>query len=100
MHVLVHDVIDGIFVPVEFNSGQIKRSYVIYITIIQDENSVRRKKKAAVILKTGRIDNIDSAVFISSVESMLSKRPLLRITVAFFLQYLALSSWLELQKFR
>ena len=34
---------------------------------VWDENSVRRKNKALVILKTGRFDSIDSAVIISSV---------------------------------
>ena len=32
-----------------------------------DANSLRRKNKAAVNLKTGRFDNINSAVIISSV---------------------------------
>ena len=53
-----------------------------------------RKNETRIILKTGRFGNIDSAVIISSVskaeqnrvsittaESMLSKRPVFRITV-------------------
>ena len=48
---------------------------------------LRRKSKATVILKTGRFDGIDSTDIISSVSkavqtSMLSKRTILRITVA------------------
>ena len=34
---------------------------------IWDENSLKRKNKAAVILKTGCFDNIDLAVIINSV---------------------------------
>ena len=48
-------------------------------------NSLRRKNKAAVNLKTGRFDNINSAVIISSVcKAVLSKRPVLRLTAALF----------------
>ena len=32
-----------------------------------DENSLRRKSNASVILKAGRFDNVDLAVIISSV---------------------------------
>ena len=42
-----------------------------------------RKNKAAVILKTGRFDNIDS-VLMMLAESMLSNRLVLKITAALF----------------
>ena len=46
-----------------------------------------RKNKASVNLKTGRFDNVESGVIISSVshaESMVSKRPVVRFTEALF----------------
>ena len=57
------------------------------------KSSLWRKNKVLVILKTGRFDNLDTAIIISSVseavqsctllmmsvESMLSKRPLLQL---------------------
>ena len=62
-----------------------------------EENSLRRKNKAALILDIGRFDNIDSAVIIAfqfcaalltllmmTVESMLSKRPVSRISATLF----------------
>ena len=84
-------------------------SFVICLGSGQNTNLIR-KNKAAVNLKTGRFDNINSAVIISSVckavqnckfctaqfctalhtllmmtaEFMLSKRPVLRFTAALF----------------
>ena len=65
-----------------------------------DKNSLKRKNRAVVIFKTERFDNINSAVIIKvskevqnclalsclhcTAESMLSKRPVLRIIVALF----------------
>ena len=64
---------------------------------MRGKNSIKKKKKTTVILNTGRFGHVDSAVIISSVGrqccasllmmttvSMLSKRPLFRITVAIF----------------
>ena len=67
------------------------------------ETCLRRKNKGTVNFKTGRFDNIDSTVIISSVskavqkasaalltllitaaESMLSKRPVLKVIVLLF----------------
>ena len=39
----------------------------IWNTIIRDENSFKRKNKTTVSLKTGRFNNIDQAVIVSSV---------------------------------
>ena len=65
--------------------------------------SLMRKKKVAVILKTGRFDNIDSPVIIGNVskavqllfitaQNMLSKRAVLRIIVASVFLFKLLSS--------
>ena len=62
---------------------------------IWDKNSLRRKNKAAVNLKTERFDDIGLGVTISSVcmyntllmvtaKPVLSKRPVLRFTAALF----------------
>ena len=83
------------------------------IQYIWSENSLRRNSAATVSFKTGRFDNIGSAEIIKSVskavqnrkrvcefctalltllmitaESMLSKRPILRFTVALFFSFL------------
>ena len=71
--------------PVKNNKGL---EYNVYGTKI-----AQGKIKPRVILETGRFDNIDAAVIISSLsilyclayiaESMLSKRPVSRITLGF-----------------
>ena len=73
-----------------------------FVDLEKDYNSsfFKRKNKATVIFKTGRFDNTDSEVIISRIsrwfcttlhtllmmtaEFVLSKRPVLRITVALF----------------
>ena len=59
-----------------------------------DEKSLQRKNKAAVILKTGRFIALHTRLMMTA-ESMLSKRPVLRITAALFFLLKLLKTYLS-----